>query len=175
MFNALCRLQRQVALKIVKADFSQGNKELEVFLYLSESRLEHPGKRNVIELLDHFEHEGPNGKHICLVLPVMQSDGQAINVRNRPRNANYIRIISEQIVLGLDFLHKSGLIHCGKRACALRPSYTRDLGVYSVSQLSFHRPTTSEYLVFRCHCSVHQSLTSAAQVQASQMARRTND
>lgn len=112
--NALYRLQRHVALKIVKADFSYENKELDVLLYLSKSRLDHPGKKNVVELLDHFEHQGPNGKHLCLVLPVMLSDGEAMTITSQPRDANFVLSISKQIILGLDFLHKSGLIHCGK-------------------------------------------------------------
>ncbi|THC87033.1 hypothetical protein EYZ11_013520 [Aspergillus tanneri] len=55
------RLEQQVALKIVKADASRDNKELEILLYLSNPDLDHPGKRHVIKLLDHFEHRGPNG------------------------------------------------------------------------------------------------------------------
>lgn len=66
-----------------------------------------------MQLLDHFEHEGPNGLHLCLVLPVMMSDGEAMTIRARPRYASYIREVSRQILLGLDFLHDRGLIHSG--------------------------------------------------------------
>ena len=60
----LSRLEQQVALKIVKADSSKNNNELSVLLHLS--GLNHPGKKHIIELLDHFEHDGPNGNHLCL-------------------------------------------------------------------------------------------------------------
>ncbi|EDN03941.1 hypothetical protein I7I51_05199 [Histoplasma capsulatum] len=67
-------LQRHVALKILKADVSRNNKELAMLLKLSAPGLDHPGKGHVIELLDYFEHDGPNGTHLCLVLPAMISD-----------------------------------------------------------------------------------------------------
>ena len=108
------RSRRQVALKIVQADFSKDNRELDVFQYLTKSKLPHPGKEQVIGLLDNFEHEGPNGTHLCLVLPVMLSDCNEITVRGLQRNAAYIKELSRQITLGVDFLHASGLIHTGK-------------------------------------------------------------
>lgn len=111
--SLLSRLQRFVALKILKADASKHSRELLVLLHLSKSDPGHPGRDHVVQLLDHFEHEGPNGLHLCLVLPVMLSDGEAMTVRKRPRDANYIREVSRQILLGLDFLHDRGLIHGG--------------------------------------------------------------
>lgn len=68
----------------------------------------------MVELLDHFEHQGPNGKHLCLIFPVMVSDGEAMTATSQSRDISYVQSISKQIILGLDFLHKSGLIHCGK-------------------------------------------------------------
>lgn len=75
--------------------------------------MDHPGKRHVIELLDHFYHTGPNGTHLCLVFPVMISDGGALTISGNPQEAGYIRAISSQLLLGLDFIHQSGIVHCG--------------------------------------------------------------
>ncbi|KLJ08549.1 hypothetical protein EMPG_16024 [Blastomyces silverae] len=105
-------LQRYVALKILKADESNNNKELEILLKLSASGLDHPGKCHVIELLDHFELNGSNGTHLCLVFPAMLSDGEAMGASRRPRQAAYVRAISKQLLLGLDFIHELGIIHC---------------------------------------------------------------
>ncbi|KAK9357847.1 kinase-like domain-containing protein [Lipomyces starkeyi] len=105
------KLQRHVALKVLKADVSKDCKELAVLLHLSLPCLEHAGQRHVIQLLDHFEHGGPNGTHLCLVLPVMMSDGEAMTIRGKPRQVSYVRAISKQILLGLDFIHKRGIIH----------------------------------------------------------------
>lgn len=67
-----------------------------------------------MELLDYFHHNGPNGTHLCLVLPVMLSDGKEMTVRGQLRDAAYIKKLSAEIILGLDFLHQSNVIHCGK-------------------------------------------------------------
>lgn len=71
---------------------------------------------HVLELLDHFEHHGPNGTHLCLVLPVMISDGAGMTVTMTSHSADYVRAISKQILFGLDFLHRLGIIHCGRSA-----------------------------------------------------------
>ncbi|OJD14707.1 CMGC/SRPK protein kinase [Emergomyces pasteurianus Ep9510] len=105
-------LQRHVALKILKADVSRNSKELAMLLKLSTSDLDHPGKMHVIELLDYFEHNGPNGTHLCLVFRAMISDGEIMSVSGRPHQAAHVRAISKQILLGLDFLHNLGIIHC---------------------------------------------------------------
>ncbi|KAJ8098869.1 kinase-like domain-containing protein [Lipomyces tetrasporus] len=105
------KLRRHVALKILKADASNQSNELSVLHHLSVPGLEHPGQRHVMQLLDHFEHHGPNGTHICLILPMMMSDGWEMTIQGEPRQASYVRTISTQILLGLDFLHKRGIIH----------------------------------------------------------------
>ncbi|KAJ5442249.1 hypothetical protein N7445_005256 [Penicillium cf. griseofulvum] len=65
---------RDVTLKILKATASEKSKELSTFAQLSQTQ--HPGKKHVLSLLDHFKHNGPNGPHLCLVFPSMLSDGQ---------------------------------------------------------------------------------------------------
>lgn len=76
--------------------------------------MDHPGKQYITELLDHFEHDGPNGTYLCLVFPVMVSDGKEMVFIRNPRSIEYVRNVSEQILLGLDLLHEQGLVHCGK-------------------------------------------------------------
>ncbi|KAL4951422.1 serine protein kinase [Aspergillus filifer] len=85
------RLERYVTLKILKAIASSNSRERS-----------HPGKKHVLRLLDQFEHEGPNGSHLCLVFSVMMSDGQAMTIREKPRYSGYVREISKQILLGLN-------------------------------------------------------------------------
>ncbi|RAQ48421.1 hypothetical protein AFGD_008417 [Aspergillus flavus] len=120
--------QQQVVLNILKADASKDNKELSILLQLSGSALEHPGKNHLMNLLDHFEHHSPNGTHLCLVLPVMISDGEAVTITGRPHYAADIQEVSRQILLGLDFLHTSDIIHCaawleGMKADNSAPEY----------------------------------------------------
>jgi serine/threonine-protein kinase SRPK3 len=87
-----------------------------MLLRLSDPSLQHLGKGHIIELLDYFEHHGPNGTHLCLVLPAMVSDATAMTVNGRPHQAADVRSISKQILSGLDLLHTLGIIHCGKSA-----------------------------------------------------------
>ncbi|KAE8327707.1 kinase-like domain-containing protein [Aspergillus sergii] len=42
----------------------------------------------------------------------MISDGEAMTITGRPHYAAYFQEVSRQILLGLDFLHRSGIIHC---------------------------------------------------------------
>lgn len=103
-------------MKILKADTSKNDREFPILLHLSAVNLDHPGKGHVLGLLDHFKHDGPNGTHLCLVLPVMVSDGEGMTITGKPHQAAYVRSISKQILLGLDFLHTLGIIHCGRSA-----------------------------------------------------------
>ena len=103
-----------MVLKILKANSSKDSEELNILLHSSNPSLEHPRSKHVLELLDHFELDGPNGIHSCLVLPVMMSGGESMTVRGIPRQSSYVWAISQQILLGLDFLHGIGVIHGGK-------------------------------------------------------------
>lgn len=87
-----------------------------MLLHLSRSTSGHPGKRYIVELLDQFEHVGPNGTHLCLVLPFMVTDGLDIVMSFKAPHPEYVRSVSEQLTLGLDFLHAEGIIHCGNFA-----------------------------------------------------------
>jgi hypothetical protein len=57
-----------VALKILVAEASEVLKELTVLKYLSGAAIE---LDHVTELIDHFQHDGPNGIHLCLMFEPM--------------------------------------------------------------------------------------------------------
>jgi len=55
-----------VALKLF-INNSKVHRELQIYKHINNSLLEDGGRAHVRKLLDSFELEGPNGKHICLV------------------------------------------------------------------------------------------------------------
>lgn len=70
--------------------------------------------RRVVRLMDHFEHTGPNGRHVCMVFEVL---GQ--NLLSVIRKFEYrglpiavVKNFARQMCEGLDFLHrKCSIIH----------------------------------------------------------------
>ncbi|KAM0714649.1 hypothetical protein Q7P37_009947 [Cladosporium fusiforme] len=106
------KLQRHVAMKVLVASSSVESQELTILRRLSHSNLSHPGRNNVVSLLDAFENTGPNGRHLCLVFPLMLSDVSQVTKRDYSRSANYVKVLSIQLVLGLSYLHSCNTVHC---------------------------------------------------------------
>ncbi|RMD43723.1 hypothetical protein DV735_g1464, partial [Chaetothyriales sp. CBS 134920] len=114
---------REVALKIIKAKSSMGNHELDIMRTLSKEGMRNGSGEHVVDLLDHFRHTGPNGTHLCLVLPLMISDGHEITVRDRPRSEAYVKNLARQIVLGLKLVKESRLAHCDQHTWLESPEF----------------------------------------------------
>ena len=67
-----------VAVKVITANSSFPENESKVLEHLSREGLQHPGKTQVITLLDSFEHHGSNGVHRCLVFDIMGSSSSTM-------------------------------------------------------------------------------------------------
>eukprot|EP01071_Lankesteria_metandrocarpae_P010128 Lankesteria_metandrocarpae@DN5290_c2_g1_i1.p1 len=67
-----------------------------------------PIGNGVVDLLDSFEHIGPNGKHVCMVFEVMGPNLLSLikkyNFQGVP--LNMVRRIACHILVGLDYLHR---------------------------------------------------------------------
>lgn len=66
--------QRHVAIKIVRSSSNYTEAALDEIKILEKVASEndnHEGKKHVVQLLDHFLHEGPNGTHVCMVFEVL--------------------------------------------------------------------------------------------------------
>ncbi len=68
----------------------------------------------ILHLLNSFIYHGQNGKHFCLVFEIMGMSLADIikkfNCKGIP--LSYVRIITKQILIGLDYLHRfCGIIH----------------------------------------------------------------
>ena len=75
------------------------------------------GAKYIVQLLDHFVHEGPNGSHQCLVLELL---GPSINTviqrydgRKQQLAAKTILKMSKQLLQAVDFMHSTGFAHGG--------------------------------------------------------------
>jgi serine/threonine-protein kinase SRPK3 len=74
----------------------------------------HPGRNHVTYLKNHFELEGPTGKHVCMVMPLLGD-----SIAEKATTGHIMRIppptvrnIAKQMLEALDFLHSEcGIIH----------------------------------------------------------------
>ena len=73
-----------------------------------------PDHTNCVQLLNSFIYHGQNGKHFCMVFEIMGVTLLEIIKRYNYKGVPlpYVRIITKQILIGFDFLHRMcGLIH----------------------------------------------------------------
>ena len=118
-----------VALKIQKSSFhytEAAMDEIQILTKVSKS-LEDPRwlssledyevqmrSSYVVQLLSHFVHKGPNGKHVCMVFEVL-----GVNLLEIIKLYDFkgipiplVRTIAKQMLMGLDYLHRiCGVIH----------------------------------------------------------------
>ena len=64
-------------MKILVSELWDGSHEGRILEHLSHGPASHPEKKHIIELLDEFKHEGPNGTHPCLVFEPLEPSAQA--------------------------------------------------------------------------------------------------
>ncbi|EEB06378.2 CMGC/SRPK protein kinase [Schizosaccharomyces japonicus yFS275] len=88
--------------------------EIRILRKVNSKRNTHPGRRHIVELLDYFEVQGPNGVHVCLVFETLGQN--LLSVMRSFRSYNIpmclVRRFTKQLLLGLDFLHREcGIIH----------------------------------------------------------------
>ena len=112
----LCRdqdTQKYVALKIIIADESR-EKSLELRLANLEGLdFGEAGGECIAVPREHFWHDGPNGRHLCLVLPVLGPPVSALWGKFEDP-ARVSRDIVLQVTRGLHFLHKKRICHGGE-------------------------------------------------------------
>lgn len=78
-----------------------------------------PPTKHVVQVLDSFMHQGPNGDHRCIVLELLgPSVGKIMSLYTRaeddmPKPDLVVRM-AEQVLEGLQFVHHAGIAHGGK-------------------------------------------------------------
>jgi serine/threonine protein kinase len=96
--------------------------ELSILEKISNVASKDPDSQHITILLDEFQHEGPNGKHQCLVFETMGATAASLVKElseNKPKLygkvERYPKWIAKKILLhalrGLAFLHRNGVVH----------------------------------------------------------------
>ena len=88
--------------------------EIKLLQRLVSADRNHPGCRHCVSLLDHFRHKGPNGSHVCMVFEVLGENllGLIKRYQHRGVPTHIVKQIAKQVLLGLDYMHRScGIIH----------------------------------------------------------------
>ncbi|KAL6871714.1 kinase-like domain-containing protein [Trichoderma longibrachiatum] len=104
------------ALKVLSAIcYGQGRDtfEKEILVHLRDGDKSHAGYPFVCHLLDDFEHQGPNGTHVCLIFELMgetlRSFGSLFHENMIPEPV--MRKFTIQLLVALDFAHDHNVIH----------------------------------------------------------------
>lgn len=74
----------------------------------------HIGSEHILTLLDNFSHRGENGEHVVMVFEVLGENLLALIKKYEHRGipVAYVKQISKQLLLGLDYTHRiCGIIH----------------------------------------------------------------
>lgn len=115
---------RWVSIKIKSSSSSEmgidADPEVLRLRKLEEHYLQGPqeGPRAHVQLLDSFSHEGPNGRHNCLVTellgPSLGSVCSLYALLGQTIRPETIMRASRQLLHAVDFIHRAGLAHGGK-------------------------------------------------------------
>ncbi|KAJ7152373.1 kinase-like domain-containing protein, partial [Mycena filopes] len=111
------RTQREAAVKLMAAALTEeerGPDELGIMAVLRDGNPHSIGRQHVYELFDSFVHDGPKGKHICLVLEQL---GMSILDVYRSFGGSLPLVLLQRVVRGvlyaLQYTHECGVIHTG--------------------------------------------------------------
>jgi serine/threonine protein kinase len=113
---------RYVALKIMIAKAASSTTELSILEKISSVASKDSDSQHITILLDEFQHEGPNGKHQCLVSEAMGATVASFMEElpeNKPKMygkvERYPKWMAKKILLhalrGLSVLHRNGVVH----------------------------------------------------------------
>ncbi|KAK9788192.1 putative Protein kinase domain-containing protein [Seiridium cardinale] len=104
------------ALKVLSADCYGTGKDIferEILRHLRDADKKHVGYKYICHLVDDFEHRGPNGTHVCLVLELMgetlKTFGTLFKKTMVPNPL--MRRFTFYLLAGLDYAHDSNIVH----------------------------------------------------------------
>lgn len=98
------------------AAISGDDHEANILVRLSCGPASYPGKNHVIQLLDRFNHVGPNGNHSCLILELLgpRLDVQAERYTDNRLPGYLAWEACRQTALAIEYIHANGIAHGGQ-------------------------------------------------------------
>lgn len=131
-------------MKVSVSERGERTREFKVLRAIATIRSEHRGCRHLVQMLDHFQLDGPNGTHSCVVLELLgPSVPDLLDARFRGGRlpGNLAKTIAKQALLGLDYLHEQKIGHGGELAFLnLLADFSLTYVRSAYSQLSFDYP-----------------------------------
>ena len=113
-----CGLEQWVSVKIITADRTKLSRELYNLRALAEHAKGNLGLKHIVQLLDDFLLEGPNGCHQCLVFEML---GPTVNIivndyheEGERLDTESILRISRRLLQAVAFMHAAGYAHGGR-------------------------------------------------------------
>lgn len=107
------------ALKILSAESYGTEKDIferEILRHLRDGDSKQLGYNQICHLVEDFEHQGPNGTHVCFVFNLigetLRSFGAWFPESRIPNQV--MRRFTIQLLLALDFAHDHNVIHTGR-------------------------------------------------------------
>lgn len=122
----ICGHEHQyVALKVLSGECYYTDKDIferEILKHLRDGKRSTAGYPFICHLLDDFEIQGPNGKHVCLVFPLMEETLRSFGAWFEGSLVPYysMRRFTIEIALALDYAHDQGVIHTGQHISPFR-------------------------------------------------------
>lgn len=89
--------------------------EREILTHLRDGDRGHSGYEFVCHVVDDFEHQGPNGTHVCLVFELMGETLRSFGAMFPESRIPYwiMRKFTTELLAALDFAHDHNVIHTG--------------------------------------------------------------
>ena len=115
------RCEQWVSIKIKTADSSKQSRELHNLQSLAADSHRNPQSKYIVQLLDHFFHQGPNGTHQCLVFellgPTVDAVVEDIHQGEDVLEPENILRVSKQLLEAITYMHEIGYTHGGTLGC----------------------------------------------------------
>jgi serine/threonine-protein kinase SRPK3 len=99
---------KRLGLKVQKSANHYTEAALDEIKLLAELKKGNLGNTHCTHLKEHFEHKGPNGAHVCLILEALRENLLNVIKKHRFKGTplNLVKILSLQILVAMNYIHR---------------------------------------------------------------------